>query len=338
VLVLGVDAGLVFEVCDALRRRGISCIASCSKYQTALLVENRSFPVVVADAETPLGSALSLLGDGRICTDTSRAILLGAGDIASLACAVALGAYDYFPKPPPMDELCESVRLGLAAAPGKLLLKAAETIARQPAPRDAATGGLQALIQTVEAKNPFTRRHGQQVAHYAVALARQVQLSNDEVQTIRTAALLHDLGMLSVPEDVLLKPGRLAPQEFDIIRRHPALGASVLEAIPGFALETPLVRHHHENYDGSGYPDALAADRIPLGARIIRLADSLDAMMMRRAHRGGCSPQQAMEEVHRCAGSQFDPQLAAAMHAVCERNAGELMLAAQPPAGPMAWN
>ncbi|AFV12199.1 response regulator [Thermacetogenium phaeum DSM 12270] len=148
------------------------------------------------------------------------------------------------------------------------------------------------------------------VAHYATALAQAAGLAQEEVKKIRLAAFLHDLGKVDIPEEILNKPGPLSDAEKKVCQRHPVTGADIVRQIKSLEEIVPLIRHHHERYDGQGYPDGLAGEEIPLGARIIALADSFDAMITNRPYRRARTYQEAIEIVKKEAGRQFDPHLA----------------------------
>jgi putative nucleotidyltransferase with HDIG domain len=195
-----------------------------------------------------------------------------------------------------------------------------------PQARQALLDFVRALVRTVEAKDAYTRRHSEQVAHYAVNLARVLVLPETTVESIRVASLLHDIGKIGVPDRVLTKSGRLTDEEFEHIRRHPALGAEILANIPLFRREAQLVRHHHERWDGRGYPDGLAGQESPLASRIIQVADCIDAMLMERTYKKGYPVADMLGELIRCSGTQFDPQVAAAALQWCRSNPDKLIL------------
>jgi len=164
-----------------------------------------------------------------------------------------------------------------------------------------------ALAAAVEAKDPFTERHSTNVSRYAERLARTFGLSSRQMATLRTASVLHDIGKIGVPDAVLTKPGSLTPDEFRVIKQHPVTGAAILQSAAWLQRELPLVLHHHEWYDGSGYPAGLRADEIPLGARILQAADSIDAMLSRRSYKRGYTVAQVITELEKGRGKQFDP-------------------------------
>jgi len=162
------------------------------------------------------------------------------------------------------------------------------------------------LARAVDARDVYTGSHSQRVAELAARMARRLGLPDEEVELTRLAASLHDLGKLAIPEEILRKPGPLTEPERMVLERHPQIGFRMLESL-GVDPVAEWVLHHHERWDGSGYPDGLPGDRIPLGARIIFVADAYDAMTSERVYRRRVLPEQAIAELRRCAGSQFDP-------------------------------
>ena len=172
-------------------------------------------------------------------------------------------------------------------------------------------GTLRALTASIDAKDPYTRGHSERVADLAADLARAHGLPESIVERVRIAGLVHDIGKIGVPEQVLRKPGRLSGQEFEHMKSHPAIGYHILRDIPLLDDVLPGVLHHHERFDGRGYPHGIAGESIPLMARIIALADSFDAMSSNRTYRAAMSRERVLSEIRRCAGSQFDPDLAA---------------------------
>lgn len=168
----------------------------------------------------------------------------------------------------------------------------------------------QSLGNAVDAKDSTTFNHSEEVARASELLAKLLGLPDKDVETIHLAAHLHDIGKIGIPDNILRKPGRLDKEEFEQIKLHPEIGARIVEPILSFGAPSgvaDIILHHHERYDGLGYPDGLKGSKIPLGARIIAVADSLSAMLQNRHYRKGTTFENAVEEVIKCSGSQFDP-------------------------------
>jgi len=166
-----------------------------------------------------------------------------------------------------------------------------------------------ALAATVDAKDHYTYGHSRKVSEYAVALAEATKLPKDKIDTIRASGLLHDIGKIGIPDQTLSKPGALNDEEWAVIKTHPELGVEILKRVIDLVNCLPAIMHHHEHYNGSGYPKGLKSTSIPLEARILSIADAYDAITSPRPYRGQLPVQQAIEELKRCSGSQFDPEL-----------------------------
>ena len=174
---------------------------------------------------------------------------------------------------------------------------------------------LHALVAAIDAENSNTRDHSYNVATYAVAIGERLGLSSERLPQLRRAALFHDIGKIAVPAGILGKQGPLSEAEFAEVRVHPVVGASILN-YSGLVVEAGWVRQHHERLDGKGYPDGISRDRVALEARIIFVADAFEAMTSDRPYRAGMGVPEALEELHRCAGSQFDPRVVEALTAI----------------------
>ena len=165
------------------------------------------------------------------------------------------------------------------------------------------------LLERVDQKDHYTRQHSERVANYATALARKMNLDKEQIELIRIASLVHDVGKVSIPEIVLNKPGKLNEEEWNLIRSHPRNSAEITRLSPLPREIISLILHHHERWDSTGYPQGLKGEEIPLGARIVGLADAYDAMSVERPYRGKLKSKDAIEEIKKLAGSQFDPTL-----------------------------
>ncbi|MEW5804113.1 MAG: HD domain-containing phosphohydrolase [bacterium] len=178
---------------------------------------------------------------------------------------------------------------------------------------------IQALCELIELKNPYTYRHSQKVTKYAVEIAEEMGLSHEEIDQVKQSGPIHDIGKIGISDAILNKPGGLTDEEFKEIKRHPVLGTRVLKHLRLLQPEMAIVEHHHERWDGRGYPDGLRGNKIPRASRILAVADSIDAMLSNRPYRPVQTLEYAISELHRCCGTQFDPEVVEAFLAVLKR-------------------
>ena len=169
------------------------------------------------------------------------------------------------------------------------------------------SNAVRALATAIDEKDPYTRGHSQRVKEYALLGARALPLSPWELEAIEYAGVLHDIGKIGIPDATLRKAGPLTSQEWALMRNHPRIGSSIVGSIPRLEEVRELIVHHHEHYDGTGYPRGLKGESIPIGARLLAVADAFDTMTTNRAYRGALSMGSAIEELRRCSGTQFCP-------------------------------
>lgn len=169
---------------------------------------------------------------------------------------------------------------------------------------------IETLRFTVEAKDTYTRGHSDRVSEYSVLLGERLGLSEEDINTLRIGGLFHDIGKIGVPDSILLKESRLTDDEYSEIKNHPSIGAHILSNATIFQDVLPIVKHHHERYDGNGYPGKLKGEEIPYLARITAVADAFDAMTSRRTYRNSLGLDIVKSEFEKCKGTQFDPKCA----------------------------
>jgi diguanylate cyclase (GGDEF)-like protein/putative nucleotidyltransferase with HDIG domain len=225
------------------------------------------------------------------------------------------------------EGLLANARLALghaqASGGGRAVLSAPTDAVSDPAnaPQREA---VEALAVALLERDRYTGEHSEAVIEMSGAVARNLGLNAPDVARIRSAALLHDIGKVAIPDEILHKPGPLTTDEWKLMREHPVIGERILRVLPGLGSVARIVRHEHERWDGGGYPDGLAGEQIPLGSRIIIAADTYHAITSDRPYRAAKSHEAAIEELTRCAGSQFDPRVTAALigHLYGRRQAG----------------
>ena len=178
-------------------------------------------------------------------------------------------------------------------------------------------------VRALDARDPYTKCHSENVTRYAVGIAETKGIAGEELEIIRRAAMIHDVGKMGLPDAILRKPGRLSSEERRDMEKHPVIAVRILKQMNSLEREIPIVRHHHERWDGKGYPDGLRAEEIEPGARILAVADAFDAITCTRLYHEARSLEQAMQILAENAGTQFDPKAVEAMQAWVRQVAGD---------------
>lgn len=186
--------------------------------------------------------------------------------------------------------------------------------------RELFISSIKALANAIDARDPYTRGHSERVTEYSVAMAESFGLSRDQVDSIRYAALLHDIGKINIPDHILNKPGKLTDEEFDLMKKHPVFGAQIMRPVKAFQNILPYMFHHHERFGARGYPEGIKGETIPLPARIIAVADSFDAMTSDRPYRKALTLEAAIKELKDNSGTQFDPEVVVVFVELIEKN------------------
>lgn len=312
ILVVDDNLGALRLAERALGRLGHQVDTASSVSEALRRLEDLRYDVVVTDLRMPGASGLDLLSELRTRWPETRAILMSAHAApADAALAIEYGVDRLLLKPFRLDELRAGVEKALAekrarveTARNRELISAALR-QRQTESKIWVLRAAHALAAAVEAKDAYTAGHATRVTAYALAIAEVI--GGIDLERFRLAGDLHDVGKIGVPDAVLNKPDRLTTEEIELVKRHPEAGERILRSFIDDSLVLEVVRSHHERWDGRGYPDGLAGEQIPLPARILAAADTLDAMTSSRAYRAGLPWEIAVEEIQRCSGTQFDP-------------------------------
>ena len=300
-----------------LQREGFS-VTECSDVNEGVRALREEYDVVVTDIRLPGASGNEMVAAVKSRWPGTQVIVItGLQDAQVAAEALNAGADRYVFKPFGMPELRAHLVDALARrdrsmaerTERRLLTHEARERAQQA--RDAVLKGARALVRAVEVRDPYTRGHSERVSEYTAALLDVLdpEASLLDRDTMRLACELHDVGKIGVPDAILNKEGRLTAEEFQLVRKHPRTGRSILEPLLEDETILAVVSWHHERWDGGGYPDGLAGEAIPLAARLVGLADALDAMTSSRAYRRALPWAEALEQIRELAGIQFDPEL-----------------------------
>ncbi len=301
-------------VSERLRIEGYRVEEAENGERALAMLSSGTFDLLLTDLNMPALNGLQLLGKARENRNLATVIMSGQGDIETAVDAMKLGASDYIFKPVIFKILMHTIESALKQKHlEKALADYRDNLEKKVFEQtriinDFYLRSIQSLVKALEAKDTYTRGHSERVTFYSVKLARAVGKTVDMTK-LRSAGILHDLGKIGIPETILNKPSRLSDGEYRFVRKHPSLGVQILEPIQSLKNVFPIIMHHHERYDGNGYPSGLRGERIPLEARVLAIADTYDAMTSNRAYRSALMPDRALAEISNCSGSQFDPDL-----------------------------
>ena len=323
ILIVDNDASVRDVISVLLQEEGYEC-RTASSAETALdIAAAEAPPLVISDMKMPGRDGIWLLEAFRErYPETAVIMLTGYGDTEAAVDCLRRGAVDYLLKPPKLTDLIRAIERALAKRRIELARKRYQKKLERKV-RDR-TGELRtalrniqgtyqttllALVRALDAREHETSDHSQRVVKYTEAIAERLSLRGPELEEIGRGALLHDIGKIGVPDAVLLKPAKLTQDEWKEMRRHPDIGYDMIRSIEFLNTPAAIVLSHQERFDGRGYPRGLRGEEIHIGARIFAVADTLDAMTSDRPYRKGTTFENAVDEIDRCAGSQFDPEV-----------------------------
>ncbi len=285
------------------------------------VLKKEKYDLVILDIRMPDINGIDLLAEiKQIAPDTEVVMITAYASVETAANALRYGALDYLIKPFQADAVRDAVEKGLQRSRKNRNLQSKmeqlELANRsleeeiEQAYQDIQKHYLEtvrSLVTAVDAKDSYTKGHQERVAMFSMLLGAELELSPHEVGVLQQAAMLHDIGKIGIREQLLLKKNALTRDEFEMIKKHPLIGSRILSPVESLKEVITLVVHHHERYDGKGYPSGLAGEEIPLGARIIAVADAIDAMLSNRPYAQARKVENVRDELIRNRGTQFDP-------------------------------
>lgn len=316
-----------------LRSRGFEVTTAESGHTALRALNDERFVGMLCDIRMPEMTGLELV-PAALAYDGDLAIVMltAVNDAPTATEALGLGAMDYLMKPVELEDLAAAVeralhKRSLAIQQRKVERLIREEVAAQTeelrkereALHSIVVDTVQALVRAQEAKDPFLRGHSDRVADLAGSMASTLGLGDDEVDILRLAARVMDVGRIGIRESVLNKPGALTAEEFEHVKSHVTISVEILESVKPLARVLDPVRHHHEHFDGSGYPAGLKGEAISLGGRILAAADTFDALTSRRAWRDPMTPAEAVTFLEERSGTLLDPKVFNALRAVVTR-------------------
>jgi response regulator RpfG family c-di-GMP phosphodiesterase len=308
-----------------LANEGYQCLEAANASQALDELRSKKISLVMLDIKMPGKSGVELLPEIKAgYPDISVIMVTATADMQTAVQCMKHGAYDYVIKPFELDVITIGVERALEQR--RLILenkeyqqRLKEKVTEQANKiRGSFLNTITALVYALEAKDAYTSGHSRKVANLSAAIAGALNLPRSQIDKLRLAGLLHDIGKIGVRESVLNKPGRLTEAEFEQVKRHPVIGEHILSPIVDVAEILEAVRNHHEHYNGKGYPDGLQKDEIPLDARILAVSDAYEAMTSERPYRKSMSADAARDEIARHKGTQFDPEIADTFNSIKE--------------------
>ncbi len=279
--------------------------------------------LIVMDIKMPKMDGITALQEiKKMHPDTEVILLTAYASLETARDAIRFGAFDYLIKPFDKDDVLLVVEKGLKKRRANTGLKMERDILLDRATylEEQVTharsnimtcyeGTVNALILTIDAKDHYTYNHSNRVAKLSAGIARELRVPEKTIKEIENAASIHDIGKIGIEEGILKKNGKLTLDEYTEIIKHPAIGARIVQSVPFLEDAIPVILYHHEKYDGTGYPDGIKGEKIPLSARIVAVADAIDAMMSARPYRDALTMDRVMSELRENAGTQFDPEM-----------------------------
>lgn len=308
------EEGIVDSLSVFLKRSGYDLTGVTDPLEAIELVKKEHFDLMVLDfIMTPIHGDKVVEEIRKFNKELYILLLTGHKDLAPpLETIRKLDIQGYCEKSDKFDQLLLLIESGIKSIEQLNEIKRINEELSQTYEKleKAYLDSIQTLRYTVEAKDPYTRGHSDRVSRYSVLIGKYLGLPEEDLHTLEIGGLFHDIGKIGIPDSILLKEAKLTDEEYSEIKNHPSIGAHILCNATIFQDVIPIVKHHHERYDGRGYPGKLAGDNIPYFARIAAVADTFDAMTSKRTYRNALPLEVVREEIAKCSGTQFDPEIA----------------------------
>ena len=314
IIVVDDETGIIDSLSIFLRRSGYEFTGVTNPLDAIELVKKDHFDLMLLDfIMTPIHGDQVVEEIRKFNKDLYILLLTGHKDLAPpLETIKRLDIQGYCEKSDKFDQLLLLIESGVKAIEQMNLIKKINSELKETNEKleKAYLETIQTLRFTVEAKDTYTRGHSDRVSEYSVLLGKYLNLSEDDLHLLQVGGLFHDVGKIGIPDSILLKTEKLTDEEYSEIKNHPTIGAHILSSATIFEKAIPIVKHHHERYDGMGYPSKLIGKNIPYLARVAAIADSFDAMTSRRTYRDSLDIDTVKNEIYKNKGTQFDPEIA----------------------------
>lgn len=314
VIVVDDEQGILDSLSIFLKRSGYSFTGTTNPLDAIERVKNEHFDMMILDfMMDPIHGDEVVEEIRKFNKDLYILLLTGHKDLAPpLETIKRLDIQGYCEKSDKFDQLLLLIESGIKSIEQMNTIKKINTELQDKSEEleKAYLDTIGILRQTVEAKDPYTRGHSDRVSEFSVLIGKKMGLDDETLHTLKIGGLFHDIGKIGIPDSILLKESKLSDEEYSQIKNHPTIGAHMLGDSAVFKDIIPIVKHHHERFDGRGYPSQLAGENIPFIARIAAVADTFDAMTSKRTYRDALPLSVVKEEIEKCSGTQFDPKIA----------------------------
>jgi len=324
ILIVDDEESLCSIIAQRLAKENYFCVTAHHGKEALRHLYGNNFSLIISDIKMPEMDGMEFLRNVKALDSSMMVIVMtGYAEIDLAVQALRLGAYDFIIKPFDLELMVLSVKKALEKRKLQKNLedfdhRLERLVETRTAKLHETLGALtrahfdsvKVLVGAIDAKDPYTVGHSDRVRKMSLRIGMALDFREDRLGSLGYGALLHDIGMIGIGNEILQKKGPLSPEENQSVRRHPLIGVKIVEGVDFFIDKIPMIRHHHEHFDGSGYPDGLSGKTIPLEARIILVSDAFDAMTSLRPHRQAIALESALKELEKGKGKQFDPEIA----------------------------